>query len=297
MNESSWTMVAQVPLSQNLDNLVSQLQRRGIQHKVVVDDLRQSVWIEDPEHIPLVDELLRRHSKPSRPSNPWFDANQKVKKSTSGPKFGGLKSLIREFPVVMYSILLSALGAVLVYLDQGLGLNYSLVGKFTFQQMVPFVLSPMESISQGEFWRPLTPIFLHFGVVHLAFNSMCLWLFGARIERLLGGRRLLWIILVTGLVGNLAQYLWQGPSLFGGMSGVAFGLVGFVWVRHQFAPHELTELPQVLVFMMMLSLFLGISGALDAFVGGGIANAAHLGGLLSGVILGWFSAQAARGRR
>lgn len=81
------------------------------------------------------------------------------------------------------------------------------------------------------------------------------------------------------------------------MSGVAFGLVGFLMVRHHLAYNPLTEMPAALVFMMMLSLLLGLSGVLDGFVGGGIANGAHIGGLAAGMLAGWISAQAARRQR
>ncbi|WIO75409.1 rhomboid family intramembrane serine protease [Porticoccaceae bacterium LTM1] len=295
MNESSWTLVAELPLSQNIEPLLKRLEQLGVAHNVVTDNARQSLWVENPEHIPLVDELLQQLSKPRRPSDPWFDEAPR-KARTSLKSSGSIKALFREFPVTMYSILLSAIGALLVYVDLGMGLDYSLIGALTFQPLIaPY--SPLQSFLDGQFWRPISPIFLHFGFTHLAFNGMCLWLFGARIERLLGAGRLVVLMLITALISNVAQYLWLGPHIFGGMSGVAFGLAGFVWVRHQFRPDPLTELPAVLVFMMLLSLFLGISGALDSLVGGKVANAAHLGGLLSGAILGWFSAQAADARR
>lgn len=294
MNESSWTLVAELPLSQNLEPLLKRLEQLGVAHNVVTDGARQSLWIENPDHIPIVDELLQQLARPRRTSDPWFDQAPREARASSKSS-GSLKAIFKTFPVTMYSILLSVIGALVVYVDQGMGLNYSLIGALTFQPLTaPY--SPLQSFLDGQFWRPITPIFLHFGFTHLAFNGMCLWLFGARIERLLGAGRLIGVILLTALVSNAAQYLWAGPHIFGGMSGVAFGLAGFVWVRHQFRPHPLTELPGVLVFMMLLSLFLGISGALDSLVGGSIANAAHLGGLLSGAILGWFSAQAADAR-
>ncbi len=83
---------------------------------------------------------------------------------------------------------------------------------------------------QGEFWRLLTPVFLHFGMLHLLFNMMWLYQLGCMIEARQSSLRLLLLVVATGIFSNVAQYLVGGPH-FGGMSGVVYALAGYVWMR------------------------------------------------------------------
>ena len=91
---------------------------------------------------------------------------------------------------------------------------------------------------------------------------------------------------MTGVISNVGQYLWSGPSLFGGMSGVIFGLLGYIWIRHTLAPHPALELPRGIIALMIGWLVVGMTGVIDLFLQGNIANAAHLGGLLVGMVSG-----------
>ncbi len=97
----------------------------------------------------------------------------------------------------------------------------------------------------------IAPIFIHFGVFHIVFNGLWLWEFGRRIESLAGSLHFLLLVLVTGLVSNGAQYWWSGPSLFGGMSGVIFGLLGYLWIRNLVAPHPGLALPRGIVPLLI----------------------------------------------
>lgn len=189
--------MATVSLSQNLEGVVRQLDSEGIVHQVVQEADRQQVWVEDPDHISYVDQLLRKRQPRNTEANPWFQAQAKPARSnrrTNGST-NQLKTLFQQFPVVVSSILLSVLGALVVVVDQGMDLRYRFIGAFTFQQVVPLVLSLKSTLAEGQVWRLITPVFLHFSFAHLAFNGMCLWLFGIRIERLLGGSKLAILIL------------------------------------------------------------------------------------------------------
>ena len=97
---------------------------------------------------------------------------------------------------------------------------------------------------------------------------------------------MLMLCATMAVISNVSQYVYSGPSLFGGMSGVVYGLLGFATVAPILQPKwDIQPRPELILFMLAW-LFLGIAGVIDAFIPGGIANAAHVGGLVSGVALG-----------
>lgn len=139
-------------------------------------------------------------------------------------------------------------------------------------------------IRAGQIYRLLTPIFLHFQIIHILFNLMWLWDLGGVLERRFSGRYLLLLIGLIGIASNLAQYLTAGPY-FGGLSGVVYGLLGFIWLRAHFDPDSGLRMPPAVVSLMLGWLVLCFTGLL-----GPVANAAHLAGLCAGALAGWLSA-------
>ncbi|MDG0971916.1 MAG: rhomboid family intramembrane serine protease [Porticoccaceae bacterium] len=142
------------------------------------------------------------------------------------------------------------------------------------------------SLDSGQYWRLITPIFLHFGLVHLVFNSLWLSMLGSRIEHLNGSSHFILLVLVTGAVSNMAQYLWSGSIYFGGMSGVVYALLGYIWIKHKLVPNPVLQLPPGIVGFMLGWLAVCMTGIVDVVLGVGVANAAHLGGLVIGMLLG-----------
>jgi GlpG protein len=140
---------------------------------------------------------------------------------------------------------------------------------------------PGSEILHGEIWRLITPIFLHFGPMHLVMNMLAMHPLGTLLEIRLGSWRLALMVLAIGLISNVAQYLYSGPS-FGGMSGVAFGLFGYAWIKSEFDPDSGIFIPPRSVAMMLGWLVLCMTGLL-----GPVANAAHFAGLLVGILIGY----------
>jgi GlpG protein len=138
---------------------------------------------------------------------------------------------------------------------------------------------------------------VHFGILHLAMNAMWYWELGRRIESRQGPWSLLWLTLLFGLVSNVAQFIWGGSSLFGGLSGVLYGLLGYCWIYQRLAPTPVYQLPPGVLVMMLVWLLLCISGVVSAMGFGSIANAAHVGGLLIGCLTGLVAGALARLRR
>ena len=139
---------------------------------------------------------------------------------------------------------------------------------------------------KGQYYRLLSPIFLHFGLLHLVFNCLWLGILGAKIELLEGSLHLLILVLVTGICSNMAQYYWSGSIYFGGLSGVIYALLGYIWIKNKIAPYNYAPLPSGLMGFMVGWLVLCMTGILEIAVGIGVANAAHLGGLIVGLLIG-----------
>jgi GlpG protein len=138
----------------------------------------------------------------------------------------------------------------------------------------------------GQYLRMISPIFLHFGLLHLVFNCLWLGLLGCNIETHMGSIHLLLIVLVSGVASNMSQYYWSGTVYFGGMSGVIYALIGYLWLKHMIAPQYYEPLPSGLMGFMVGWLVLCMTGVLEVTLGIGVANAAHLSGLVAGLLMG-----------
>ena len=145
-----------------------------------------------------------------------------------------------------------------------------------------------QGLSAAEFWRWFTPILLHFSAVHLLFNLAVTFDLGRRIEL---GRGSVWfvvVVLVTALVSNLGQYLVAGNPLFGGLSGVAYALLGFVLVsRRRWPKEQVWHVHPGFAFSLVLFLVVFSTGITEPF-GLFVANEAHWFGLVSGGLLALF---------
>jgi GlpG protein len=140
--------------------------------------------------------------------------------------------------------------------------------------------------NQGQYYRILTPIFLHFGILHLVFNGLWLAMLGSRIENIEGSVHLLLLVIISGAASNIAQFYWSGTIYFGGMSGVIYALLGYLWIKHKIAPQYFAPLPSGLMGFMVGWLVLCMTGVLEVALGIGVANAAHLSGLVAGLLIG-----------
>jgi len=139
----------------------------------------------------------------------------------------------------------------------------------------------LPEVRQGQVWRLLSPILLHFSFLHILFNMLWLRDLGTMMERRLGSWQLLLIITVVGVLSNVAQYFLNCPG-FGGMSGVVYGLLGYVWMRGRFDPGSGFFLHPSTAMMMLIWLVLGYTHFLPVQM----ANTVHLVGLICGVVWG-----------
>jgi GlpG protein len=147
------------------------------------------------------------------------------------------------------------------------------------------------TLASGQLWRLISPDFLHFSVMHILFNSVMLWFLASQVEWMDGRGRFLALFLVTSLASNTLQYLVSGP-LFGGLSGVVYGVLGYCWLSQQRLPRF--QFPPALVTFALVWMIIGFT-PLAVWLGiGRMANEAHLGGFLGGLLMALIMAPPAR---
>ncbi len=149
------------------------------------------------------------------------------------------------------------------------------------------------ALESGQIWRLWSPAFLHFSVLHLAFNLLWLWEFGRRIEDVQGHRSLLLLVAVLAPVSNLAQWVVGEGPMFGGLSGVVYGLLGYLMVAARRSGDPRLALPPALIVILLIFLVLFSTGVTAAF-GLHIANAAHWGGFIGGMVWAFLRVPQAR---
>jgi GlpG protein len=172
------------------------------------------------------------------------------------------------------------------------GLSYTDMGKKL--QDVLFMGSVESSflyeILHGQIWRLVTPIFIHLSILHILFNMLWFKDLGYLIEYKFGKNDLLILMLVSGVISNLLQYCISGPQ-FGGMSGVLYAMLGFVWVYKKLHQDFDYALPGRDIAIMIGWLLVCLTGFL-----GPIANGAHAGGLFVGMLYAIYKAPEKWGR-
>jgi GlpG protein len=153
-----------------------------------------------------------------------------------------------------------------------------------------------ETVTTGQVWRLVTPIFLHFGIFHLVFNMFILFDLGSMIESRRGSWFLLLFVVVIAIASNLAEYYLPNPRtphpLFGGMSGVNYALFGYAWMKGKFQPYLGIGVAPQTVTVMLFWFVLCFTPLLP-----NIANMAHLAGLVGGVVVAYVPYLVGRMRR
>ncbi|MEP6741753.1 MAG: rhomboid family intramembrane serine protease [bacterium] len=207
---------------------------------------------------------------------------------------------ILDRPYKFTIILLIANLFVFLLMWQASGLSSTALWEFPDQVLLAYGAKLNSLISQQhEWWRLVTPMFVHVNLPHVLINMYSLWVVGPYVEKLYGSAKFIVFWVLTGIAGVVASYLTVRPSLAvgpgrflfkgsdvlsAGASGALFGLVGVLFVFGIKFRHELPEgfkraFGTGMLPIIFINLFIGYLGR------GFIDNAAHLGGLTSGAIL------------
>lgn len=137
----------------------------------------------------------------------------------------------------------------------------------------------------GGWWRLLTAVFLHLDPLHLIMNMWVLWSTGRLVERLFGSVSFAAIYFTAGIMGGLLSIAWTPAGMTVGASGAIFGILGALLA---YLLHGRTRIPQpVMRAHLIPTILFTIFSILNGLAHVGIDNAAHLGGLAAGLLLGW----------
>jgi len=149
--------------------------------------------------------------------------------------------------------------------------------------LMAFGVKSNAEINEGQWWRFVTPIFIHIGLLHLFFNSYALWIVGPQVEKLYGGARFVILYVLTGVAGVYGSYAYHPNTISAGASGAIFGLFGVLLVfglryRSSIPPFFKRAVGTGVLPVIIINLIIGFSiPAID--------NSAHISGLLTGAIL------------
>jgi GlpG protein len=292
-------LIGQVPGEQDAHRFGDYLLARGIKNSVEQGRDGWQVWVEDDDQVAQGAGELREFLK--NPAEAKYGraarAAAEVRKSEQQRTQKLRKRFVdvrtqwgqpRQWAQPLTLALVLAAGAVaLVTLGgermepYGHALQIQHLTEEQWRDLMNQDVNPiLYQVRHGQVWRLITPIFIHFGILHLVFNVLWLLDLGGAIERHKGSLFLAALVLITALLSNLAQYFWDGPN-FGGLSGVMYALFGYLWMKGRLDPASGLALRQETVWLMIAWLFLCMTGWL-----GPVANMAHVAGLIIGVIAG-----------
>ena len=273
-----------------------------IRAEVEQDDSQWSVWVKDEDKLSLARGCLEEFR--ADPAAPRFReaATQAValrqederRRHTQAKQTVDVRRDLWSQPTARRAPLtmVLAIACVVVAMASNMGQNRrsQMVRALAFADPVQRISKRGEppttwgDIQSGQVWRLVTPIFIHYGLAHIAFNLIWLFSLGAMIEVRRSAAMLGLVVLAAAVAGNVGQALVTGP-IFGGMSGVVYGLLGFIWVRMYLAPGDGLRVSRDYILIMMIWMVLGFIGVLDRAFDIRVANAAHLCGLMGGVLV------------
>ena len=267
--------------NENLTQFSRLLWQQSLSHRIYHEDDMQIVAVANPADISKTSVLYRQWKagdiEPSQEDSSNINSYLNPLKSIQQ-----LMQALLRYPVTIALVLLCCLMAVIAPLDSlSDTVRLFLYPDFAYGTKTINLGFVISNFSFRQFLNMISPMILHAGVLHLAFNMLWLWEFGRRIESRQASWAMLILIIVLALVSNTAQYLFGGSIYFGGMSGVVYGLFAYIWMWQLFDPAKRLGLPGNLVFFMLLALIILTMMGLE-----GIADTAHIAGLMCGVVYG-----------
>lgn len=268
-------VVLEVPSEHDLKPFSRYLWQQGVSHRILENNGKQLLLVGNQQLAIQVREAYRKMLT-GQGSAPQIELPEATRHHMK------IATLLAKLPVTLGLVVLSILGFAIVYFDRDFGwVKY--LSFFDFELAHSGI---KYSLPEGQYWRLLTPIFLHFSLMHIAFNMALLWFAGQRIEFLQGSGKMFALCILIGLGSNIMQARFAEAAIFGGMSGVVYGLLGYGWVWSLLRPDKSLHIPNALLYFSLFMMVMGFAGLASLLGAGKIANLAHLGGLVIGCLIG-----------
>lgn len=249
-------------------SFIDYMASRGIALSLAPDAKGVGVWLQDEEHRIEVEAELKQFladpfAKKYRLAS-WDMAETRTAKfNYDSPNL--ISMLVKPAGPVTLCVLVVTIAIFLLW---SLGLAEDIFEWSHF---------PSNTQQVWQLWRLVSHTLIHFSALHLIFNCLWWWYFASMIERHLGSNKVLQLFLFAALFSGIAQTYISGIS-FGGLSGVVYALLGYVWILGKKAPQKGVSVPNSYFVFMLAWLIFGFFGVM----GLSIANAAHLIGLATG---------------
>jgi GlpG protein len=275
-------------ISVDLSDLSRQLWQQGCAHRIERIGSWQFISVADDVDIEAARAIVTA----------WMAGEELQVQVVQSSQRESLQAIWDRFSSVPVTTVLCLLSLVGFASTQWLRID-GLLSWLTFQSIdirgANVAIAPtFDAVLQGQFWRLITPAFIHFGWLHIAFNTLWTIEFGRCIERRRGSIYLVLLFLWLALISNVAQ-AFMTDGLFGGMSGAIYGFLGYSWMCNRLQPGSMPCVPPALFTFMMVWLVLCMSGVVTMLGFGQIANTAHVAGLLAGLLAAlWPSRNGAR---
>jgi GlpG protein len=277
--------------AQALSNL---LLVEGIDNQIEEDGQQWAVWVHEEDQLAQAGQLLKSFQAKTVAADPVEVAAKaaqlRAAQSRANTNYrdrvhtrGELRSSMMGHsagPITILCVVISAIAFILLKLGRP-EINWFFI---TENPVIGFGLDRLRAlteIEQGQIWRLITPIFIHFGFLHILFNLMWMMDLGGMVETRQGSRFLALQLTVIAIVSNLAQYLVANPT-FGGLSGVVYGLLGYIWIRGKYDLTSGYFLHPTTVGSMLIWFFACLLGLVS-----GVANTTHAAGLILGMVWGY----------
>ena len=238
------------------------------------------IWLNDDEQLPHVQHELEQFLR--EPLHSRYQAASwqagKFHSELHYQRFPYLRTILSQAGSLTLSVMILCI-AIYLWMQ--------IVG---YSAVMLWLAWPQDSNQYWQLWRWVSHAFLHFSLLHILFNLMWWWYLGGQIERQLGTSKLIVLAIVSAVFSGWAQSLISGVN-FGGLSGVVYALMGYAWLATERTPERGIILPRGLMVFSVLWL---AAGYFD-FLGLSIANAAHISGLVIGLLMGfWDTRRSAR---
>ena len=283
-------VIGQLPSEATANRFRDFLYVEGISNTVEQDRDQWLIWIHSEDELERAAGLFKRFlSNPddrgvveqaAKATAIRTQVDQDLGRERGAPVYLSRRDLMTSRPLLGPLTLALVMICIGVAVVSGIGADRKPIVNLFISE---FVVKDMPEVRAGQVWRLITPIFIHFGAVHLILNMLALVYLGGMIEARLGTLRLAVMVVVLAVLSNLGENFYSASG-FGGMSGVLFGLAGYVWMRGRFTPESGLHLDSRNAMMMAVFFVLCLTGVM-----GNIANVCHAVGLGTGLLWGYLS--------